>query len=192
MNTKICFKCEQEKELTAFYKHPQMADGHVNKCKECNKKDVQENYRKNLDHYREYERSRLHNPERVAARQEYAQWEKETRPEVVKRRHRSWADRNHDLLLRRRQEWVAKQGEGYSSTRSRASALKYPDKTKARNILGNAIRDGKIQRQSCERCGNDKTHGHHEDYTQPLDVMWLCSKCHGLRHRELNDLGIKL
>ena len=69
---KTCFKCEKVKPLDDFYKHPQMADGHLNKCKECNKKDVQENYRNNIDHYKEYEKSRLHEPHRVMARYDYA------------------------------------------------------------------------------------------------------------------------
>lgn len=36
---KICFKCGNEKELTSFYKHAQMGDGHLNKCKDCTKSD---------------------------------------------------------------------------------------------------------------------------------------------------------
>jgi len=39
---KICFKCKEEKELSDYYKHKAMADGHLNKCKTCTKKDTKE------------------------------------------------------------------------------------------------------------------------------------------------------
>jgi len=46
--SKVCFKCGTEKGLSEFYKHPKMPDGHVNKCKECNKKDIKGNYEDNI------------------------------------------------------------------------------------------------------------------------------------------------
>jgi hypothetical protein len=40
MTLKKCFKCNEERDLTEFYKHKGMLDGHLNKCKACTKKDV--------------------------------------------------------------------------------------------------------------------------------------------------------
>lgn len=48
MSEKKCFKCGTVKPLSEFYKHPAMSDGRVNKCKDCNKKDVKGNYIDNL------------------------------------------------------------------------------------------------------------------------------------------------
>lgn len=55
MKTKKCFKCGNEKQLKDFYKHPQMPDGRVNKCKDCNKKDVRKNWWDNIEKKREYD-----------------------------------------------------------------------------------------------------------------------------------------
>lgn len=37
---KTCFRCGVEKLLDEYYKHPSMADGHLNKCKSCTKSDT--------------------------------------------------------------------------------------------------------------------------------------------------------
>lgn len=61
---------------------------------------------------------------------------------------------------------------------------KHPDKYKARVAVGNAVRDGRLQRNPCEVCGDPKSEAHHEDYSKPLNVRWLCNKHHHATHKE--------
>jgi hypothetical protein len=69
---KTCFKCNTNQPLTEFYKHKQMADGYLNKCKSCTKKDVKENTAKNPEYYREYDKQRDQLPHRIEAKLEYS------------------------------------------------------------------------------------------------------------------------
>lgn len=75
---KTCFKCNQEKELTEFYRHPGMADGHLNKCKACAKRDVKENRKDKIDYYRAYDVVRAKTPKRKASAERVAsRWRKQ-------------------------------------------------------------------------------------------------------------------
>jgi ribosomal protein S27AE len=140
MNTsKECFKCKTIKPLEEFYKHPYMADGRVNKCKECNKNDVTSHRNKNIEKVRAYDRERNKIPERIKANVEV---------------NRAWRAEDSRRVV-------------------------------AHSAVSRAIREGRLDRNPCVRCGEAKSVAHHEDYDKPLEVMWLCQPCHKQRHKEL-------
>jgi len=58
MKTKECFKCNAVKPLSEFYIHKQMADGYLNKCKDCSRKYGKEHRILNIDRLRDYDRKR--------------------------------------------------------------------------------------------------------------------------------------
>jgi len=60
------------------------------------------------------------------------------------------------------------------------------DRAVVYNEYNKALRDGSLVRQPCEVCGTKEVHGHHSDYSKPLDVIWLCSKHHGEEHTRIN------
>lgn len=59
-----------------------------------------------------------------------------------------------------------------------------PEKYKAQTALGNAVRAGKIKKKPCQHrgCKETKVHAHHDDYSKPLKVRWLCAKHHHRGH----------
>lgn len=56
-------------------------------------------------------------------------------------------------------------------------------KIKMRSILNKALLKGTVVKSSCVICGNKKVEAHHDDYTKPLDIKWLCRSHHGAWHR---------
>lgn len=57
--------------------------------------------------------------------------------------------------------------------------VRNPEKYKARNAVGNALRDGRLTKQPCRICGSKVgVQAHHTNYSRPLDVLWECFKCH--------------
>ena len=149
---KTCFKCGATKPYTEFYKHKQMRDGFMGKCKSCAKSDTKKNREDNLEYYQEYDRQRhYNNPERRAANHKASRkWRKENAARHVELT-KAWAQRN-------------------------------PEKRKAHNAVANALRDGKMERKPCEVCGGENVQAHHYDYSKPLDVVWLCHAHHIQHH----------
>lgn len=59
-------------------------------------------------------------------------------------------------------------------------------KRNAKTMINYALATGKLIKPIiCENCGNRdlKLEGHHADYSKPLEVSWLCRKCHINLHR---------
>ena len=59
-------------------------------------------------------------------------------------------------------------------------------KTKARQTVNIETRARRLKREKCNNCDITKTQAHHEDYTKPLEVLWLCAKHHKELHSKLN------
>ena len=78
------------------------------------------------------------------------------------------------------------QHQGKSSERTRRSRLRHLEKYAARAAVQKAVREGRLKRQFCEVCGA-KAQSHHNDYSKPLEVKWLCSKHHREIHAQTRD-----
>lgn len=107
------------------------------------------------------------------------------------------ATRNLDSLLRAYREeqnkvirqWHAEGkpllliGKFFNISKQRVEQIVNPQAEKARDTTKQAIKNGKLTRLPCRVCGNPKSEAHHEDYSKPLEVDWLCKKHHGAADR---------
>lgn len=146
---KTCRDCGREKPLSDFYRHAQMADGHLNKCKVCVKNRVA------LTYARKVQTVEGRQAERARGRDKYQR-------------------------LYRGKEWA---GHGDATVRWQE---RNPQKRQAHTAVNNAVRDGRLVKpDNCESCRLSRPlHGHHDDYSKPLEVRWLCSPCHMVLHRK--------
>lgn len=66
---------------------------------------------------------------------------------------------------------------------------RFPKRVAARQKVQKALASGDITRQACEVCGEPSAEAHHDDYTKPLEVRWLCKKHHTELHMETGTWG---
>ena len=67
----------------------------------------------------------------------------------------------------------------YQRKQRAADPLRY----KARQSVSNALRDGRMIRMPCVVCGEQKSEAHHPDYSQSLNVVWVCFRHHRDIHK---------
>jgi len=85
----------------------------------------------------------------------------------------------------RKEYQQTEQGKAAKKRAKDSYRKRYPLKYAAHVITGNAIRDGKLIRANeCSVCkSTESIEGHHDDYTKPLSVRWLCFECHNEWHK---------
>jgi hypothetical protein len=91
---------------------------------------------------------------------------------------------------RQRRRKLAETEEGKEAKRAKYRAWsakgtrKPADKQKAaaRHRIGTLLQSGKITRLPCEKCGDPKSQAHHDDYSKPEEVRWLCQYHHARVH----------
>ena len=90
--------------------------------------------------------------------------------------------RQHRRLNESVREYDRKRGARTSLADSHDYRRRHPEAYRAHNAVNNAIRDGRLKKEPCLFCNEERVHGHHRDYSKPLDVIWLCPRCHQRLH----------
>jgi len=120
------------------------------------------------------------------------------RKDEVNRRARAWTLANPEKHIASVKHWQrTEHGKKKTSLFRKAwrnDPIKGPEwrlKRRAQSRVRWAVRTGKLVRGPCVQCGEPKTHGHHSDYSKPLDVVWLCAPCHRRLHAINKRMEIK-
>jgi len=88
--------------------------------------------------------------------------------------HREWKRQANSRYLKSHPDGVARRSKKYRQAN--------PEKYKAHTAVHSALRNGTLVRGVCEVCGETVVEAHHDDYSKPLDVRWLCHKHHCQHH----------
>jgi predicted Fe-S protein YdhL (DUF1289 family) len=102
-------------------------------------------------------------------------------PERVKANERARYLRHREDRIALQAQIVARNPALYNGIR-KAWIERNPDARRAQVAVGHALRAGTLERGPCEVCGATRVHGHHDDYSRPLDVRWLCPRHHSEHH----------
>jgi hypothetical protein len=167
MATKVCGNCGKKKDLSEFYQRSDQR--YLTPCKKCTRARTRRNRAKKREYYRDYDRRRAFLPHRVKQRREYAR--------------RLLATDHGRKLIRKWRRRARDRGAPCKT----AYRKKYPQKRLAQQAVERAVRRGTLIRKVCEVCGKRNSEAHHDDYSKPLDVRWLCRKHHAEHHRKQRD-----
>lgn len=102
---------------------------------------------------------------------------------------REWRRDNGDHYRAYHKEYRKKYSQEhpgeYASRMALYRATASPEKVALHKLAHDKVYRAKLQKRPCAVCGAlDVVHAHHEDYSEPLKVVWLCPYCHSRLHNE--------
>lgn len=168
---KVCRKCGRSLSLDYFSKDAHTRDGKKTRCRECVAAQAHDWYEQNKDAIRDVRKRRrktyyAENRERLTEyNREYRVQHREELHEARSRKYAETKDENRE----RRYRWLDED----------------PRRLKAQNAVSHEIAAGRLIAHPCEVCGTLPTQAHHDDYSKPLEVRWLCTSHHLRLHAEL-------
>lgn len=114
----------------------------------------------------EYDKARNSRIDRVEARKAYSL----TMAGIYagNKAKKKWAENNPQKLAERQKKWREEN----------------PNKYKAHGKVAYEVRKGNLTPKPCEKCGEEESVAHHDDYSKPLDVTWLCDFHHKQWHKK--------
>lgn len=207
METKVCKRCGIDKPLAAFHRKPTSADGRHTRCAQCIRErsrelaatrrppshkpcrvcgerlPIVEFYKNPMaadGHFAECRRCW------IAISGEYSRTSKgRAVSRESTRRYRS-TEYGRERQRAYHKAWLKTEaGRRHRARRQRRYDAANPEKRAAHGAVKRALKRGDMHRQPCRECGTiANVHAHHEDYSRPLDVVWLCRKHHMERHQQ--------
>lgn len=95
----------------------------------------------------------------------------------------------HSAKISAYRKEFAKQHRDIYRRHSKKYGAKNPDKLNAHSAVRRALRAGKLKKCNCEVCGSPFVHAHHDDYSKPLCVRWLCALHHKQVHLKYKEIA---
>lgn len=192
---KRCSKCNETKSISLFGMDKCNSDHLASQCKEC-RNAATRNYRKTS---KGKEKQRIYNQTYYAEnkddRRAYNQsYHVEHREYLLTKKKAHYAENRDKKLAHMKIYYATPEGKASRKRAENNHRERHPERVKARNMLRNAVYCGKIVKpDSCSVCGilGVIIHGHHANYSKPLEVQWVCVPCHIDIHKKEVD-GEKL
>jgi hypothetical protein len=168
---KKCRKCGIIKPYSEFKKDNRNKGGAGSPCLECYKIYLNSPHQKEGSYLRVKKWWSL-NKEKMRGN-----------PKLLKR-WREYQQKNKEKIKIYNKQYCKKNRENY-----RIWAKRFPEKQRAREKTRHLIRIGIIKKpENCQICNEKiKLQVHHKDYSNHLDVIFLCLSCHKKQHHKYKE-----